>query len=666
MLAAAIAVATGAVLAAAPIASADDSGWSASDGRVAVSGAGGTTTLVNADGSAAGTLTGTQPGWSPSGARAVTVVGGGLQTQRYDGTDVKALPAPLGGQAPTSPVYVYDGHAIVYADAGKLEVVESDADPAYYKPTYLLSSKLQGTGCDSQSTAALGDVLYFVRSTAACGQTGSLTGAIMKYDADAGTLTTVVANGSAPAVSPDGTKLVYTDAQGRLTVSGSDGSNPQSLTDGNTAYTSYAWEPGQINEILAQSAGGGVLIDAVNGNVGDQVAPAGTSVAWQPLRQIYVPRVYGSSHQATGIAASKWSWNTVGKSTPGLVNAGSAVIIGAGSSSYGSLAPALADKKNGPVLTNYSTTGLDSGLQSELTRILPKGKTVYVLGGTNLVNSSAASKLTSLGYKVDRVNGSTRYTESVDIAKAITSAPKTVFLATAQDYHSLLSSEAAAGSDGTSSTAVVLGTDNSTMTESVYSYLNTINPKTTAIVAVGGTAQTALINAYNDNHLPKWGTAGFSYYPVSGSGYSGTSTALAKLWWSSPGNVTLVPSASWTVGIDGTSAMAPFGPVLWTSSTSLDATDQQYLWDNSGAVETASLFGDTTDISWNAMMSTGRAAAVTGSWTYLDADNGQLPAGSPTAAPMLASGVQQPPATAGRAAAPATRQHDLGTPHIAH
>ncbi|WP_028799259.1 cell wall-binding repeat-containing protein [Streptomyces sp. 142MFCol3.1] len=117
----------------------------------------------------------------------------------------------------------------------------------------------------------------------------------------------------------------------------------------------------------------------------------GTDVAWQPIRKNAISRVYGADTYGTNIASSKWTWNTLGKSVPGLMNASSAVLISKSDSAYATTATSLAGKKPGPVLMT-SRTGLDSSVQTELKRMLPKGKTVYLVGGTSILSSSVASK----------------------------------------------------------------------------------------------------------------------------------------------------------------------------------------------------------------------------------------------------------------------------------
>ncbi|MGW3245059.1 cell wall-binding repeat-containing protein [Streptomyces sp. NPDC001070] len=170
-------------------------------------------------------------------------------------------------------------------------------------------------------------------------------------------------------------------------------------------------------------------------------------------------------------------------------------MISKSSSAYATTAASLAGRKRRPVLMT-SGTSLDSWVQTEPKRMPPKGKTVYPVGGTKVLGSSVASKVTSLGYVAKRLSDASRYSTSVAVAKAITSTPKYVFPATGTDHRDALAASSAAGSTGGSGTAVVLLTDGSTMTASVYGHPNKYSPSTPKIITVGIDAEPALAKAH--------------------------------------------------------------------------------------------------------------------------------------------------------------------------
>jgi hypothetical protein len=655
---------TGTVLTMTPAAFADGGSWPATNGSIAVAQSGGGVALIDpANPSATPKVlpgSGTAPTWSPTGARIASVAGGRLVTERYDGTDLRTLPATITGNSPQHPTYAFYGDGLVYGDGGRLEVAPSDGA---YDPSYLLSTTQEPAGtCDFDPTAALGDTIYFVRS-ADCSDTNA---SIWSYDADSDALTQIT-EGFAPALSADSSKLAFArvvDGHTELFTADPDGTGATQLTQSSDGfdYGSFSWAPDGTS-ILAQASNGGtpsvVQIDPTSGAV-TQLAAGDATPAWQPLRQAQVARVYGSNSAATNIAASRWTWAPAGKDVPGLLPANSAVIVSNTNEYFASLGVSLADKKGGPVLTT-TPTSLDSSVQSELTRILPKGKTVYIVGGTSIVSSSVSTKLTSLGYKVTRLGSSeTRFATSVSVAKTITSAPKYVFLATGEDYHSILEAEAAAGSDGSDSTAVALMTDNSTMTESVYTYLNTLNPDKTAIITVGTSSQTALLNAYKNKHLTKW-PSDWGYYPVTASTNVGTSVNLAKLWWSSPAVTTVASGTSWKDGVAAYSSMAFYGPVMWATTASLDSPVKTYLLDESASLEGAVVFGGTGSISTATADAIGDATVVPGNWTLVDYLNGDAPTLRSKQAARDA-GEAAPAATRAAATDSGTPVHNLGTP----
>lgn len=626
-----VATTTGTALAITP-ASADGSDWPAANGVIAVNQGDLGVSVIDPSSATAAPKSlsgsGQQPAWSPTGSRVVSIVDSHLVTQRYDGTDLHALPTPLGDGFPNHPTYALNGQAVVYADNGRLELVPADGA---YQPAYLMTTTQEPSSvCDFDATAGLGDTIYFARSNGEC-DTGNAS--IWSFDTDSGVLQEVIQNAFAPALSSDNSRMAYAsyvDGHAAAFVSDPDGTGAEQISpaDDTRDFSSFSWAPD----------GTSVLAQAVDGTTGDEsvvridlssgdLTTIGTndgSPAWQPVRQAFIGRVYGSSSAATNLAASHWIYAPIGKDVPGLVTAKSAVIVSNANSTFASLAPSLAAKKGGPVLTT-SAKSLDAGVQTELQRILPKGKTVYIVGGTSIVSSAVSSKLTSLGYKVTRLgSGSTRFVTSVSVAKTITSAPQFVFLATGEDYHSILEAEGAAGAGGTATTSVALMTDNSTMTPSVYEYLNSLNPKTTNIITVGTSAQTAFTKAHQAKHLSKWPSTVY-YSAITASTNPGTAAALAKFWWYAPVQATFVNDNSWSDGIGGFSSMGPYSPVIWATSTALDSPDKTFLLDESASLQDVVVFGGTSSISSADVTAIGNAEAVSGHWTLQNYPNGLQP-----------------------------------------
>lgn len=638
-LTAATALAAGTATALAPAASADATGWTATDGAIAVVNDG--IVLVDAEG--VGDTYATRgsddeaPAWAPDGSRIVfeqagtlrTVsVAGGASTKVYDGTE--------NGRSASHPTYWASGSRIVFAAAKKLYSVPSGGGSA----TALLSS---GGGCDTHPSASVDSVVVFQRNGSAC---TTKTPSIVRYDASAGTQTTLVTNAAAPALSPDGTKLAFirsVDGHHQLFSINTDGTGERRLTEDTADYDSPSWAPASDRMVVhfdhgttetggCCTTGNAVLTITADAVTRGATFPyGGRSPAWQPLRKNGVGRVWGADVCGSNIAASRWTWNTVGQSEAGLKNASAAVLVSKDSQAYALTAAALAGKKGGPVLLT-SATSVTSAVQSELKRVLKPGATVYLLGGSSVLGNSVSTKVTALGFKPKRLAGTSRYSTSVAVAKSITSAPTDVFLSTGTDYHSALAAASAAGALGKSGKAVVVLNEGNKLTASVKSYLNGLDPRDTHIIPVGGSAKYALTHTT----FSKWPST-YSYYPVTGSTHEATAAALAKFWWGGPRNAALAYVDSWRGGVSAASAMNVYGPLLWTKADTLSTDTKAYLVKGAASLDYLAVFGGTGSVSTGALNSAGAAISASGGqWGYTPYYNGLEPATSSFSAPLVA------------------------------
>ncbi|MFI8530772.1 cell wall-binding repeat-containing protein [Streptomyces aquilus] len=623
------ALAAGTATALAPGASADVAGWPATDGAIAVVNDG--ITLVDTEGAGSAYVTrgsdDEAPAWAPDGSRVVfeqagtlrtASVAGGASTLVYDGV--------YNGRSPSHPTYWGSGSRIVFSAAKKLYYVPSAGGTA----TALLPS---GAGCDTHpSAAAVSGVVAFQRGGASCSGT---TPSIVLYDAATGRQTTLVTDAAAPALSPDGTRLAFVrrvDGHAQLFSVNTDGTGERRLTQDTADYDSVSWAPASDRLVVhfdhKETETGGccmtgnvVLTLTADGVSEGTVFPyGGRSPAWQPLRKNGVGRVWGADVYGSNIAASRWTWNTVGQSEAGLKNASSAVLVSRDSQAYALTSPALAGKKGGPVLLT-SATSLSSAVQTELKRVLKPGAPVYLVGGTSILSSAVASKVTSLGFTPKRLAGTSRYSTSVAVAKAITSAPTHVFLATGTDYHSALAAASAAGALGKSGKAVVVLNEGNKLTTSVKSYLNGLDPRETLVIPVGGSAKYALTHT-TFSHWPST----YTYYPVTGSTHEATAAALARFWWGGPRNAALASVDSWRGGTSAAAAMNVYGPLLWTKVDALSADTKSYLVKGAASLTYLAVFGGTGSVSTPALNSAGGAISAAGDqWGYTPFYNGLEP-----------------------------------------
>jgi hypothetical protein len=603
-------------------------GWPATDGQLLYTDVGGSMNYINPDGSRLSQFypTGNQGAWSADGSQIVFVnpYDDHIATALSDGSQSIDMAMPSGsGWHPADPTFWYGGGDIVFSAGGRLRLTAADGTRT---PTALFGTDVDG--CDSQPSGAANGMLAFVRTGTSCATAG--TPAVWVYDGRSGAFTKLADDAREPSISPDRQSVAFTRSVGghkQLFTVRTDGTGLTQLTTDAADHNRPAWSPQGDRiaydiDVYGQSPQ--VWLHTIGTGAQTQVPQAqGTNVAWQPLRDNAISRVWGSDSYDTNIAASKWTWNTVGTSTPGLKNAGAAVLISKSDSAYATTATSLAGKKRGPVLMT-SGTGLDSSVQTELKRMLPKGKTVYLIGGSTILNSTVASKVTSLGYVAKRLSGTSRYSTSVAVANTVTSTPKYIFVATGTDYHNALAASSAAGSMGGSGTATVVLTDGTTMTASVYGYLNKYNPGTTRIITVGTDAESALTRAYKAGKMPKWPSK-YSYYRVAGGTPQSNAMRLADLWWSLPSNAAVASVGSWRGGVSASSAMTTFGPLLWTDTTSLSYDTKRYLMRMSASMYHVAVFGGTGSVDASVIPKIGAAIGVGTHYAYTPYYKGVAP-----------------------------------------
>ncbi len=634
VLASAVTLAAVGSLALAPGALADGAGsWPGTEGKLLTDGpvlvdpATGAQTKV-------GSGTGTYATWAPDGSRIVSVVGGRIASVRPDGSGQFLLPKPQGVRrsAPYQDLtFWWGGQAVVFASGGQLVAGPSDGTRV---PQPLLTAALEPASvCDSGPTVDEKGQVAFTRRP-----TGNCTGAeaVYVYDTARRTVKKVLDDAAQPAFSPDGGQLAFVrkDANGlrQVFTANADGTGVRQRTSGTGWAEHPSWSPtGKRIVFDAHTASDATdvhstaYVDLASGAV-TQVpgTPKGDRPSWQPLRKNNTGRVWGATPDATNIAASRWTWNKLGApSVPGLMNARSAVLVNRDDWAYALTAPALAGKKAGPVLAT-PRTGLTTAVRNELKRTLKKGAPVYLMGGTSILTNTVAGQVRSLGYTPQRIAGADRYATSVLSAKAITAAPKYVFVATGADYHAALAAAAAAGSGGTSGAAGVVLSNGNKLTAPVQAYLNGLNPTRTMIIPVGSPAAYAVAHA----RFPRW-PSNSVYYPVTGATDEATSVALAKFWWASPRQVTLVGPA-WRDGISAAAAMNVFSPLIWTpKATALPGTVQSYLTQASASIQFTATFGGTGSVAAATLDAAGKAiSAGAGQWTYHPYYNGVAPAGA--------------------------------------
>jgi putative cell wall-binding protein len=221
--------------------------------------------------------------------------------------------------------------------------------------------------------------------------------------------------------------------------------------------------------------------------------------------QAVVGRLQGADRKATAVRISQNQWTPPGSSPLGQADA---VVLARADQFPDALAGApLAAYKRAPLLLT-DPTGLYQGADTEINRILPKGKTVYILGGPVAVSTGIDAQLVAEGYKVQRLYGDNRFATALQIAKVGLNDPPKVVVATGRDFaDALAAGPLAAGplstrkapADPSGQPAAIILTDgkgffDQASIDYVHSKLqpNTPNSDCTRVTVVGGAAKAAV------------------------------------------------------------------------------------------------------------------------------------------------------------------------------
>lgn len=338
--------------------------------------------------------------------------------------------------------------------------------------------------------------------------------------------------------------------------------------DGQIAYDSGSvyvanWGSNQILRITLSSAaaGGG----GSSGTSTTTTSPDATTTTLGTTSQIY--RAAGSDRIATAIAVSQASF-------PSAASATSVVLARSDDFADALAGTALAVAKDGPLLITPPDE-LDSRVKAEVTRVLPPGRTIYLLGGDAAISPATALELTSAGYAVIRLAGEDRFGTAVAIAQALGN-PATVVEVTGTDFADALS----VGPMAAELKAAVLLTDGSSMPEETLTYL--AEHPTDTRYAVGGPAASAdpVASAV-----------------VGGDRYD-TSAKVAQRFFANPGAVGIASGTSFPDGLSGGALLGREGwPLLLTDPDGLPVVVHAYLSTNSASIRAALIFGGTASVS---------------------------------------------------------------------
>ncbi|ACU69202.1 putative cell wall binding repeat 2-containing protein [Catenulispora acidiphila DSM 44928] len=154
--------------------------------------------------------------------------------------------------------------------------------------------------------------------------------------------------------------------------------------------------------------------------------------------QAQITRIAGADRLDTAVQISQKQWLTVDpKSSWG--QAQTAVIATSGTFPDALAGGPLAAYKRGPLLLTPPNAGLYGAANDEINRVVPKGRTIFILGGYAAVSASVDQQLITEGYKVQRFAGQTRFDTALQVAKFGLGDPANVVVATGTDFPDALS-----------------------------------------------------------------------------------------------------------------------------------------------------------------------------------------------------------------------------------
>lgn len=196
-----------------------------------------------------------------------------------------------------------------------------------------------------------------------------------------------------------------------------------------------------------------------------------------------ISRLAGPNRVETAIQISADDWSDA--------EAGAVVLAREDEFSDAIAGGPLAAATRGPLLLTPRGS-LAANVEAELRRVLPAGRTVYLLGGTAALAEPVADRLSEIGYMPVRLAGGNRYETALAVAEEAAPDPGFLTIATGNDFpDALIAGSLAATFQG----GALLLSDGDELPQVVQDYLAD-NPDV-ATTTIGPAAQTAYPEAFN-------------------------------------------------------------------------------------------------------------------------------------------------------------------------
>jgi len=373
----------------------------------------------------------------------------------------------------------------------------------------------------------------------------------------------------------DFTTMTYDPAYGQvMTYGGYDVSNGNAVLTNPWSWNGSTWQQVSLSPAPGARALTASSYDAATGQlvlfggVGSTAELGDTWVLSSGGSSLVTPtRLSGADRQSTAVAASASAFPSAGSA--------SAVVLARADAFADALAGGpLAAAKHAPLLLT-SSGSLDAVTAAEIQRVLPKGGTVYLLGGTSALSDAVANAITAMGDVPTRVAGTDRYATAVAIA-GVMGNPTTVFEASGTNFPDALSAVPAA----VATHGAILLTNGAAQAATTAAYLTA---HATSRYAVGGPAAFADPSAI--------GIAGADRYA--------TSDAVALAFFPTTTGVSVASGANFPDALAaGPVAGAAQQPVLLVPSTgALPEPITSYLATHAGGIASAQAFGGTSAVA---------------------------------------------------------------------
>jgi putative cell wall-binding protein len=503
--------------------------------------------------------------WAGQGGR-LAFIGGdnGVYTADYDGSHIIQVAKPSG--TPRShTVWDAENYWVLWTEGGGVFRALGNGNTDGSPEPFVFDGDNTGGHQLGWADVAADDAQTTVFQTTTASGTGI---AVESWSNGSQVYTQVIdeaANGpTTPTISPDGNTIVFVglDADNhkqlyKVTRSGSTWakSTPVQVTFDAADHTTPIFEV-DGKTVAYTGADGTYTVDITK-------ATATANTSFQRISSLTgglavrtdskgrVKRFAGGDRYDTAVQASQDMWANGGAQSVTLSRADlfADALGGAG----------LAAHKNGPLLLT-DTGSLTAETKAEILRVLPKGKTVYLLGGIKAISPQVEAQLQALGYNTDRVYGNTRYDTAVAIANNITTDPSQILVATGDNFPDALSAGAvAAAQNGT----VVLLTDNTAMPSATGDYLNQrqlwdgVDGDPGAVVwTVGGQATQAMGSGFPwSQNFESLGLVGNTRYE--------TSHLVAQTFFGAEGGIGVATGLNWPDALAGSAFMGRiYGPLL--------------------------------------------------------------------------------------------------------